>query len=219
MLLTLLVIAVGLVVLAFAADQFVVGAARVALLRRIPTLVVGVVVVGFGTSTPELLVSVLAAVGDSPEIAIGNVLGSNIANLSLLLGVGAIIVTLGVESRTVLREGLMTVAAMALFAVLVQDGITTAEGFVLLAAMAAVLVIVFRRSPADPLGPETEDLVAVDEHRLGPELLRTFGGLLGTLAAAQVLLWGATDLADRAGLAEGSSVRPWWPWARPCPSW
>ena len=82
---TVLAIVVGVVLLAYAADQFVLGAARVALIRNISPLVVGVVIIGFGTSCPELLVSAIAAAGDKPEIAVGNIVGSNIANLSLLL--------------------------------------------------------------------------------------------------------------------------------------
>lgn len=203
MLLTVLALVGGLTLLAVAADQFVIGAARVALLWRIPALVVGVVVVGFGTSAPELLVSVLAAAGDSPEIAVGNILGSNVANLTVLLGVGAIIVTLRVSSLTVRREGSMTIAAMIGFAVAVQGGISRVEGVLLLISMAGVLLVVVRRSPIDPLGAETSDLVSPSGHRLAIELPRTLGGLLGTLGAAQLLLWGAVDLADRAGVSEG----------------
>lgn len=93
MTLALLAIAVGIAVLAWAADQFVIGASRLALIRNVSPLMVGVVIIGFGTSAPELTVSAFATAGDEPEIAIGNVVGSNIANLSLLLGLGALITT------------------------------------------------------------------------------------------------------------------------------
>lgn len=205
MLLTVSALVGGVVALAYAADQFVLGAARVALIRRISPLVVGVVIVGFGTSAPELLVSALAVVGDEPEVAIGNIVGSDLANLSLLLGIGAILVPLGVDSRTVQREGPLTVAAVVAFGLAVQGGgISRVEGVGLLVAMAVVLLVVSRRDAADdPLGPEAEELADPTAHRLGVEILRTVLGLVGTIAGAQALLWGALDVADRAGLAEG----------------
>ena len=205
MLLTLVALAVGVALLAFAADQFVIGAARVALISRISPLVVGVVIIGFGTSTPELLVSAIAAGGGDPEIAVGNIVGSNIANLSLLLGIGAIIVPITVASSTVRRETPITVAAMVLFLVLVQGGVNWWEGIVLLGAMAGALWLVTHGSKAgvDPLGPEAEELADATHHSMRTEVVRTVLGLVGTVAGAQLLLWGAVDIADRAGLGQG----------------
>ena len=204
MFLAILALLVGVAVLAWSADQFVLGAARVALVKQVPTLVVGVVIVGFGTSAPELLVSALATVGDEPAVAVGNVIGSNIANLSLLLGIGALLVPLTVDSRTVRREALLVVAAVVLLGLAVQgDGITRIEGAGLLVAMAVALFIVTRQSPGDVLGDEVAELADVASHSLTREIVRTLIGLAGTIGAAQLLLWGALDLADRAGLSGG----------------
>ena len=204
MLLTTVSLLVGVVLLAFAADQFVIGAARVALVSKVPALVVGVVIIGFGTSCPELLVSVIAAAGDEPQVAVGNIVGSNIANLSLLLGVGALIIPIAVASTTVRREAPLTVGATVLFVVLVQGGIGRIDGAVLIAAMAFTLWRVVAGSGGpDPLGPETEELADPAGHRLRTEVIRTILGLGGTIAGAQALLWGALDLADRAGLGAG----------------
>lgn len=204
MLASIAAIVVGIGVLAWSADQFVLGASRVALIRRVSPLVVGVVIIGFGTSAPELIVSAIAAAGDEPEVAIGNIVGSNIANLSLLLGIGAMIVPLAVVSRTVKREAPLVVGAVALFALFVQGGgISRLEGLGLLAAMVGALLVVMRHSSADPLGPEVVELTEPKTHTLGPETLRTIIGLIGTIGAAQLLLWGALDLADRADLSAG----------------
>lgn len=204
MLLTLLALAAGAALLAYAADQFVLGAARVALIARWSPLLVGVVIIGFGTSSPELLVSAIAAAGGDAEIAIGNIVGSNIANLSLLLGIGALIVPISVASTTVRREGPITVAAMAIFLVLVQGGINRVEGVVLVVSMAVALWLVARGSTkGDPLGPEAEELADPSHHSMRVEVVRTVLGLIGTVAGAQLLLWGAIDLADRAGLGQG----------------
>lgn len=207
MVLALPVLVAGVALLAYAADQFVLGAARVALLGRIPPLLVGVVIVGFGTSAPELLVSAIAAARGDAEVAIGNIVGSNIANLSLLLGVGALIVPISVASRTVRREVPITVFAIAVFAVAVQGGLHVLEGVGLLLGLAVALWVVSRGArgdgATDPLGPETEELADVSHHRWGREVLRTLLGLVGTVAGAQCLLWAAVDIADRAGLGRG----------------
>lgn len=204
MLIAIAAVVGGIALLAVAADQFVIGAARVALIRNVPSLVVGVVIVGFGTSAPELLVSTIAALGDEPDVAVGNIVGSNIANLSLLLGVGAVIIPLGVRSLTVRREGLLVVAAVVLFALLVQGGgLDRWEGAVLLAAMAAAMFVVTRKTTDDPLADDTLDFAEPAEHRIAHEVGRTALGLGGTIGAAQLLLWGALDLAERAGLSAG----------------
>lgn len=201
---TILAIVGGLALLAYAADQFVLGAARVALVKNLSPVLVGLVIIGFGTSMPELLVSALASLRGSPEIAIGNIVGSNLANLSLLLGVGAIMVPLSVQSRTVRREGLITVGAVGLFALAVQGGgVSRLEGVGLLLGLAAAMYTVSRRSPNDPLGSEAEDLVELPAHKVSNEMVRTILGMIGTVGGAQLLLWGAVDLAERAGLAEG----------------
>ena len=204
MFLSLIALLGGVGLLAYAADQFVLGAARVALIKKVRPLVVGVLIVGFGTSLPEMLVSAIAAAGDQAGIAIGNIVGSNLANLSLLLGVGAVLVPLVVDSRTVKQEATLVLGASIIFAGVVQGGgITPFEGGLLLALMVGVLYRVTKRSPGDPLGPETVELTEPAEHRLGPESIRTVLGLAGTVGGAQALLWGAVDLAERAGLSSG----------------
>jgi cation:H+ antiporter len=193
---------VGVALLAWASDQFVIGAARIAVIRSVAPLVVGVVIVGFGTSSPELLVSTIAAARGQPEIAVGNIVGSNVANLTLILGIGVLLLPLAVDSKTVRREAPLTIAAMATFLLFVQDGISMVEGMVMLLAMVAALITVMRRTPSDELGAEAVEFAGPD-HRLGVEVVRTLLGLAGTLAGAQILLWGAIDLADRAGLSKG----------------
>lgn len=192
----------GVGLLAVASDQFVVGAARIASLRNLPPLIVGVVIIGFGTSSPELLVSVLAAIDDEPGVAIGNVVGSNLANLTLLMGVGATIVTLHVDSRTVRREATLVILATVGFGIAVQGGgIERWEGVLLLIAMAAVLVFVTRGDPGDPI--DELAIAAPGRTGMGVESVRVVLGLVGTVAGAQALLFGALELADRAGLSAG----------------
>src|SRR3954452_2761313 len=103
----------GLVLLTFAADHLVLGASRLARRLRISAVVVGVVVIGLGTSAPEFLVSGLAAARGDTGIAVGNIVGSNILNLTLLLGLAAIIAPIPVASRVVRREVPLAFASVA----------------------------------------------------------------------------------------------------------
>lgn len=209
MLLTVTALVAGVAILAWASDHFVLGAARVALLRKVSTLMVGVVIVGFGTSAPEMLVSVLAVVDGESAVAIGNVVGSNLANLSLLLGIGAILIPLTVESGAVRREAPIVVAATAMFGLAVQGGISRWEGIGLLVFMGASLAVVARRAGTttrpedDPIGVDVAELAQAAEHRLAYEVVRLVLGLVGTIASAQLLLWAALRLAVETGLSNG----------------
>lgn len=195
----------GLALLAWAADQFVVGAARLARRLRVPAVVVGVVVVGFGTSLPEALVSALAAGRGEVAVAVGNIVGSNIANLSLLLGVGALITPLVIGSDVVRREIPLVLGATAALAVAVQGSFAAWKGVALLVGMAVILAVVVRSSisaRSDVLGGETDEFLE-DGASTGGEAARTALGLLGILAASQAVLTGALDIAAELGLAAG----------------
>jgi cation:H+ antiporter len=200
-------VAVGLVLLAKAADQFVLGAARIALVLRISAVVVGAVVVGFGTSAPEMLVSGVAAWQGDPEVGIGNVVGSNVANLTLVLGAAVLIIPIGISGSVLRKETPLMVGSVVLFAWFVQGGITPIEAAVLLVALAVALFLLIKTGGTSP-DPELEREVAefadrAHMPRLRVEVLRTLAGLVGTVAGAQLLVTGAVNLADEWGLSGG----------------
>ncbi len=207
MLLILLALVVGVGLLAKAADQFVEGAARLAVMLRISPIVIGAVIVGFGTSAPEMVVSGFAAVGGDGDLGIGNIIGSNLANLSLILGSAAIIIPLHIDPRILRKEAPLATGAALIFAGLVQGGISKTEGLIFIALMVAALAFLLIGSVGDP---EPEQLSLTDTQneaeetpRLGKESLRTIVGLVGTVAGAWLLVWGAVSLANRFGLNEG----------------
>jgi cation:H+ antiporter len=207
MLLALLGILVGLGLLTFAADQFVIGAARVAARLHLSTVVIGAVVIGFGTSAPEMVVSGIAATTGSLDIAIGNIIGSNVANLSLVLGAATLVMAIGVRSPTMRREAPISLAAVLLFAVVVQGGLTRVEGAVLATALVAALAWILRSARGeDPeISAEVEEFLhdGGQQESLPRESLRTVIGLGLTLAAAQLLVLSATSIATVLGLGEG----------------
>lgn len=205
-----LAVAAGLVLLTLAADRFVAGAARLSLALRVSPVVIGAVVIGFGTSLPEVVVSLLAAVQGSLDIAVGNVIGSNVANLTLVLGIAALIAPIAVASPTLRREAPLSTASVALFAVLLfwGRGLGNVEAGVLAVAIVFATWVLLRaaRDPADVLSTETseylegDDPEEVDRRR---EAVRTAVGLGGTLAGAQLVVWGARRIALDLGLGEG----------------
>lgn len=211
----------GLVVLGLASDRFVVAAAGLARALQIQPVLIGVVVVGIGTSMPEAVVSGLAAARGEVDLALGNLAGSNLANLSLVLGLAAVIMPLTVSSRVVRREAPFSVAACLLFGVLAWDGLSAVDGVVLLAFVAVALTVNVRgarRAPAETeaeLVEEVGEFLAVEEEVIGlPEVdaagpvsgrrwaARAVVALVAVVLGAQLLVYGASTGARQLGVSE-----------------
>jgi cation:H+ antiporter len=197
--LALTAVVVGLLVLVKAADVFVVGAESFARLRRWSPAVIGAVVVGFGTSLPELVTSVLAALAGQPDLALGNAAGSNVANLLLVLGVAALVApVVAGPDQAPRRDGLVAgLAGLALLVVALDGRIAVGEGALLVALLLGGLVWQVRAAPA-----EAEPATAGPTRRGRGVVWRILEGLVGVLVGAQLLVAGATNLADRAGVPE-----------------
>jgi cation:H+ antiporter len=197
----------GLALLTYSADALVGGAARLAAAYKLSPVVIGAVVVGFGTSAPEMVVSGLASLEGSPDIAVGNVIGSNIANLTLVLGVASMIVLLHTSSQTIQREAPLALGSVVLFGVLVQGGLSRLDGVVLGVALVAVLTWLLSDmgtgSESELVGEVAEFVDADWGIERNVEMARTFAGLMGTLIGAQLTVYGASGVADEFGLAEG----------------
>ncbi|MEZ5245100.1 MAG: calcium/sodium antiporter [Acidimicrobiales bacterium] len=194
----------GLSVLTLASDQFVKGAARLATVFNVAPVIVGAVVIGFGTSAPEMVVSGLAAVDGNLDIGVGNVVGSNVANISLVLALASFITVIPVSSQTVRREAPISVAAVLVFAGLIQGDLSRWEGAALGALLMLVLVSVLRSARrGDPLATDVEELVGDEEHSTKLETFRTVTGLVLVIASAWFIVEGATLIADELDLSGG----------------
>lgn len=203
-----LAIATGLALLAWAPGQFVDGAAALAHRWRVSPVLIGAVVIGLGTSAPEMLVSGLAALQGDPAVGAGNVVGSNVANLGLVLGVAALVGTVGVAEGTLRTEVPLVAAATAGFALAVQGGIGVAEGLALLAGLAVALVILVRRSQVadvadEDLESEVEELLAHAPGAGARLAVTLLAGLAGIVAGAQALVWGAIEVAEALDVSGG----------------
>jgi cation:H+ antiporter len=196
---------VGIVLLSVAADQLVLGAARLATRMRMAPVVVGIVIIGFGTSAPELLVSATAARAGHTALAIGNLTGSNVLNLTLVLGLAGLAAPLTVRSSVVRREAPMAVGGVTAFAILLLPGLGPAAGVVLSASLflaVALLIRTSRTTPRDPLpGEATEFMDGAAGHGLAREGVRAVMGLTGTLVGAELLVTNAAGVATRLGVS------------------
>lgn len=199
----------GLLMLWLASDHFVIGAAALARRFGIPTVVVGVVVMGFGTSAPEMVVSALAASSGSPEVGIGNVVGSNLANLTLVLGAAALLSPLVVSSTVLRREVLLALGATVAFAVAIQGGLWLWEGILLFVLLGVAMAILLRSAKRDrvPATESTRDApvppVGGTDQPVAPEVVRTVLALVAIVVGADLLVRGALGIAELAGLSGG----------------
>jgi len=202
----LLAVLAGLAILTVGADQLVVGAGRLARRFGVAPIVVGVVVIGIGTSAPEFVVSTIAAARGDAGIALGNLVGSNIINLTLILGVAALVAPVAVRSSVPRREAPLAAAGVVLFAVAAYAGLGRAFGAVLAVAAVGATVLLLRRAragPGDPLPAEVTSFLdtAARPVRTGWEAVRTLLGLAATLGGAQLLTVGGVAIAGRLGVA------------------
>ena len=196
---------VGLAVLPVAADQMVLGAGRLAAVLRISPVVVGVVVIGLGTSVPEFLVSGLAAGSGRGGLALGNLIGSNIVNVTLILGVAGLMAPVVVRSSVPAREAPLTLLAVIVFGGFAWWGLRLPAGLVLagLLVVAVVLLLrVARVGPRDPLPGEVAERIGAPTCSPAREVVRVLLGLAGTLGAAQLVVVSADGVAHRWGVPD-----------------
>ncbi|MGB3406903.1 MAG: calcium/sodium antiporter [Jannaschia sp.] len=199
MILEFLSVAVGLVILVFAGDALVKGAVNLALRLGIPALVVSLTVVAFGTSAPELLVSVQAILEGAPDLALGNVVGSNTANVLLVLGIPALIATMHTSACETRRDYLYMLAGSVLFIAFCLSGqLFWWHGLILLTALAGILVITFMSSRGTDVDVEGAE-PGLPGWKLTMFLIL---GLVGLPLGAKLLVDGSTSIARAYGVSE-----------------
>ena len=200
MLLNLLSLAAGLALLTFGADYLVRGAISLANRLGMPPLLIGLTVVGFGTSMPELLVSLQAALGGAPAIAVGNVVGSNIANILLILGAAAVISPIAARIPNLGRDMVMMLAAAVVMLGLGLWGVANFwQGLLSFAGLAAYLSWVTYTDRRSLTEEEAELVITLAGWK---EALFIAGGLAGLVFGANLLIDAATAIAREFGISE-----------------
>ena len=207
MILSVLAVVIGLVVLVWSADRFVDGAVGVAQFLGMSTFLIGMLVVGFGTSAPEMVVSILSALNDTPQLALGNAYGSNIANIALILGATALIAPVVVKKQAMSRDIPILILMTALTVFLLKDGnVSFADGAVLLAAFVAltlfnILMELKEKRKCGKEGESPEDSASV-KVSIGKSVLWLLVGIALLIASSRLLVWGAVNIAQALGVSD-----------------
>ncbi|MCQ2175468.1 MAG: calcium/sodium antiporter [Bacteroidales bacterium] len=195
---TYLLLIVGLALIIFGADALVDGASGIARKFNVSEFVIGLTIVGFGTSCPELVVSLTGALSGSADIAIGNVVGSNIFNTLLILGVTALITPIAITSENRLRDIPITILVTLTFILfgLFHKDISRLEGIIFLLMFAAYMYMCFKLDKGD-----TEE-VKVKQLKLFTAILMTLAGLAGLIFGGKLFVNSATDIAHSLGISD-----------------
>ncbi|WP_018938204.1 MULTISPECIES: calcium/sodium antiporter [unclassified Thioalkalivibrio] len=201
----------GLILLTWSADRFVFGASALARGLGVSPLIIGLTIVAFGTSAPEIVVSVLASLQGNPGLAVGNAIGSNIANIALVLGAAAVVAPLAIGRGMVRRElPILLLVSFGVLLLLINGELGRPEGSVLLGGLVAFtvwLALTARRAQQAP----SEDTPTVvrgmvetipEGDRLRPAIAWLVFGLLLLLASSQALVWGAVEIAEQLGVSD-----------------
>jgi cation:H+ antiporter len=160
-------------------------------------MVIGLTIVGFGTSAPEMLVSVQAAMAGQPAIAIGNVLGSNIANILLILGISALIAPLIIPVRKLWRDlGFMLLATAVIWVMLLDGDVTRLDGALLIGGLLIFLIVAFTTGKVEPEEANAGDITQWKAWAM------TLGGLVVLVIGARLLVDSSTELARAFGISE-----------------
>jgi cation:H+ antiporter len=206
MLTAFLAIGIGLALLVWSADRFVEGAAFVACHFGMPSLLIGMVIVGFGTSAPEMFVSVIAASQGNPGIALGNAYGSNIANIALILGLTALISPIAIHSQVLRKELPILTVVTALAALQLWDGeITRLEALILLSVFAGLMGWSIRQGlqkKEDALAGEIKQELECHPVQIRKAFLLLGVGLVVLVASSRLLVWGAVEVAHAFGVSD-----------------
>jgi len=199
----------GVVFLYFGAEWLIRGAVELGQRARISPIVIGLTIVSMGTSAPELVVSLLAAASESSDLALGNVLGSNLANIGLILGISALLQPLEVHTRVVRREIPWMIGVSVLLVPLLWNlQLGRLEGLILTGILLAYLAFLFptmREEMRDPLADRDPQTGAPPEEKKASFLLPItllIGGILALVLGGQGIVKGASDLAGRLGVPE-----------------
>lgn len=203
MLLASLAVIIGLIVLVWSADKFVDGAGQTAQYFGMPKLLIGMLIIGFGTSAPEIMVSITSALQGNPGIALGNAYGSNIANIALILGITAIISPVLVTPSILKKELPLLLGVTIISAILLFDRhISRFDGFLLLIMFTLFMAVSIRHGLSVKNNLDTEDNSHTNEIIISKALGLVLLGLSLLIASSQLLVWGAVTIAGYFGISE-----------------
>lgn len=207
MLILISVVIFSLIFLIISADKFVHGAASIASKLKVSPLIIGLLILGFGTSAPEIMVSIFASLDNKPEIALGNALGSNIANVGMVLGATALVYPIMIKSLAIRKEFILFIASIiATYALILDYDLSRTDSFILIGLLILILgwiIITSQSSTKDPLQIEVETDKEIPQYtNLTIAILVTLAGLIVLLISSKALVWAASGIASQLGLSD-----------------
>jgi cation:H+ antiporter len=206
LLLSIGAIIIGLIILVWSADKFVEGASATANHLGVPILLIGMVIVGFGTSAPEVAVATIAAMNGNPNLALGNAFGSNIANIALILGVTALLVPIAVHSSIIKKEfPILIIITLFSGFILLNGVISRTEGVILLLGFVAIIiwqVYTAIKNKKDSLATESEEEIEGLDMTLKQGIYWLIAGIILLVISSKMLVWGAVNIATALGVSD-----------------
>ena len=206
MILYLAGIIAGFAILVWSADKFVDGAAATAKHLGMPSLLIGILIVGFGTSAPEMVVSAIAAMEGNTGLALGNAIGSNIVNIALILGITAMVAPITVNSTIVRKEiPLLLLIVLASGYLLYDNTLTFTEGVILLVGFFSLIawsIITAMKNKGDALESDMEDELIEHAMSLKVGIIWLIIGLVLLIASSRLLVWGSVGVATEFGVSD-----------------
>ncbi|MBT6244314.1 MAG: calcium/sodium antiporter, partial [Gammaproteobacteria bacterium] len=198
----LMVLVLGLVLLVFSADWFIEGSAATAAHLGLPPLLIGLVIIGFGSSAPEMLISAQAAIQNNPNLALGNAVGSNITNIALILGITALVKPITISDQILRRELplLILISSTACLLIAVDQKLQFTDGIVLMlgfsVAMTWMIFAGIREKPRQTTPPETQ------KFSLGTSIILMLLGFILLLGSSRAIVWSASEIARAFGISD-----------------
>jgi len=206
MLLAFSALATGIIILVFSADKFVDGAAVVAKRLGLPPLLIGMLVIGFGSSAPEMVISALSSYEGNPNLALGNAFGSNITNIALILGITALISPISVESSVLQRElpFLAIVTAVASGLLYLDGNLSRVDGILLIGMFSIIMgwsIVAGMKSNQDHLAEIVEQEFS-EPMSMQKALVYLITGLIFLILSSRLLVWGGVEIAQELGISD-----------------
>ncbi len=206
MILPILAVLGGLVILLWSADRFVEGSVAIADHFGMPPFLIGIIIVGFGTSSPEIVVSAISASQGNPGIALGNAYGSNIANISLVLGITALVTPISVQSYILRKQLPILTIITAISAILLWDSyLSNTDALILI----GIFIFIMFWNIKNGLNVESDIFQNKMKNKVGSQTLTRLTsifwiviGLIFLIVSSQILIWGATNIARQLGLSD-----------------
>ena len=193
-----IILAAGIVLLYFGANLLVKGSANIARILGVKPLIVGLTIVAFGTSMPEFTVSLFGVLQGASDISVGNIIGSNVANIGLILGTAGLIAPIALRYHHIRQQLLILLFGSLFFCIMAYDGISRWEGFLFIFIIVVYVVYLIKTSRED----EVKDELPTTDNSIARNIIYSVAGIAGLVFASRGIIEGASNIAEHFGVSQ-----------------